>query len=196
LIQFLTALFLLFPSESKHKAWDRVAFTPRKDADHPDRLWRNLIWCNFNSGNAFDTDDTSTHFHMLRNVQVGGWFLKSDFGGSDITFDQCMAIFGGQSNQYQKIPPGNKNQVVNSTIIPFKGGENLQGRAPCPNSTDTPPIDFENVSVYLQEGVSTVCGVAVADWQQQGLLKGVVVKEQPGTAEAVVQMARELLTAH
>jgi hypothetical protein len=46
-----------------------------------------------------------------------------------------MAINGGQSNQYQSIPPGNFNYVKNCTIIPKTAGENLQGRAPCPNST-------------------------------------------------------------
>jgi hypothetical protein len=28
------------------------------------------MWCNYNSANGFDTDDTSTFFYMLKNVQV------------------------------------------------------------------------------------------------------------------------------
>ena len=59
-------------------------------------LTNNAIWNNFNSANAFDTDDTSTFFHMKNNVQVSGWFLKSDFGGSGITFENNIAINGGE----------------------------------------------------------------------------------------------------
>lgn len=60
---------------------DRISFVPRKGPHSRDELSGNAIWCNYNSANAFDTDDTSTYFHMTNNLQVGGWFLKSDFGG-------------------------------------------------------------------------------------------------------------------
>ena len=72
-------------------SWDRVSFIPRRGPDDRDLLTYNAIWNNFNSANAFDTDDTSTFFHMKNNVQVGGWFLKSDFGGSEITFENNLA---------------------------------------------------------------------------------------------------------
>ena len=58
-------------------AWDRIGFDPRKGPSHRDVLSHNLIWCNYNSANAFDTDDTSTYFRMANNVQMEGWFLKS-----------------------------------------------------------------------------------------------------------------------
>ena len=61
--------------------------------------------------------------------------MKSDFGGSEIEFERNMVINGGQSNQYQSIPPGNLNHVKNCTIVAKSAGENLQGRAPCPNAT-------------------------------------------------------------
>ena len=174
---------------------DRVSFIPRRGPHDRDVLTYNAIWNNFNSANAFDTDDTSTFFHMKNNVQVGGWFLKSDFGGSEITFENNLAINGGQSNQYQPIPPGNFNYVKNCTIVLDSVGENLQGRAPCPNATQ--PIQYTDVTVFAPAaalGPSTVCGRPIVAWQQEGLLKSVSVHPLPST-EDVVQMARDVLEA-
>jgi hypothetical protein len=95
---------------------------------------------NFNGANGFDTDDTSTLFYMLRNVQVGGFYLKSDFGGSEIEYEGGLHVSGGigsnglASRQYQPIPSPNLNFVRNCTLMHFGSGgsEDLQSPgAPC-----------------------------------------------------------------
>lgn len=50
--------------------WDRLPFSPRKDADHQDEHSGNLFLVNFNSYSGFDTDDCSAYHHMAHNVQV------------------------------------------------------------------------------------------------------------------------------
>ena len=80
-----------------------------------------------------------------------------------------MVINGGQSNQYQSIPPGNLNYVKNCTIIPTSAGENLQDRAPCPNATLHPPERGVvgppptpcNTTVWNE-----ICPPSPSDWQK------------------------------
>jgi hypothetical protein len=182
-------------TEGPFNSWDRVSFIPARGPHNRDVLTNNAIWNNFNSANAFDTDDTSTFFHMKNNVQVYGWFLKSDFGGSEITFENNLAVLGGQSNQFQPIPVGTLNFIINCSIVTDKTGEVLQFDAPCPNATQ--PIQYTDVSVFAPTatlGPSTVCGKPIGDWQREGLLKTVSVHPLP-TTDAVVQMARDVLEA-
>ena len=71
-----------------------------------------------------------------------------------------MAINGGQSNQYQPIPPGNFNYVKNCTIIPRTAGENLQDRAPCPNETLAPGVER---AVHATLGGPSPCNTTLWD---------------------------------
>ena len=70
--------------------WDRLPFTPRKDADHMDEYEKNILLANYNSFSGFDTDDCSAWHHMKSNVQVYGHGLKSDFSGHDVHFEDNL----------------------------------------------------------------------------------------------------------
>ena len=159
----------------------------------------NAMWCNFNSANGFDTDDTSTFFYMLRNVQVGGFYLKSDFGGSEIEYEGGLHVSGGigsnglASRQYQPIPSPNLNFVRNCTLMHFgKGGsEDLQSFGPCPNSSSA--IQFSDTRIYNPSGKTTVCKLPLEYWQAQGTLKSVTVEVLPTSADEIVGVARNVL---
>lgn len=175
-------------------SWDRVAFEPRKGPENRDELSYNAMWCNYNSANGFDNDDTSTYFHIWNNVIMRGYFLKSDFGGSEIEYEDNLLIWGGQSDQFQEIPTSNNNRVTNCTILATSAGENLQRLAPCPDASN--PIQFTNMDILVPAAgleQSTVCKKPIGYWQEQGLLKTVAVKPLPASADEIVQMARNTL---
>jgi hypothetical protein len=132
-------------------------------------------------------------------VQVGGFYLKSDFGGSDIEYEGGLHISGGigtpggavASRQYQPIPSPQLNYVRNCTLIHGVDGENLQNYAPCPNSSSA--IQFSDVRIYTPSGTTTVCKLPLEHWQAQGALKSVTAEVLPKSAEEVVDMARDVL---
>jgi hypothetical protein len=103
---------------------------------------------------------------MLRNVQVGGFYLKSGFGGSEIEHEGGLHVSGGigsnglASRQYQPIPSPNPDFAVRNctlTLMHFgKGGsEDLQSFGPCPNSSSA--IQFSDTKIYNPSGKTTVC---------------------------------------
>ena len=157
-------------------AWDRIPFFPGKGPGKVDLLSRNLLLSNFNSGYNIDTDDGSAYWHMLRNVQLYGSFLKSDFTGHSIEYDRCISVFGGPANQYQHVDPTTPNSIHDCTLIQSDVGENLINHV-CPPDADFPII--YNVTLFNPVGPnsSTVCKTSIEDWQAmgKGYLPGVSV---------------------
>ncbi len=174
--------------------WDRLPFTPRKDAENVDEHSGNLFLANFNSFSGFDTDDCSAYHHMSHNVQVYGAGLKSDYSGHDVVFDDDLSIFGNGGNQYQPLVPGYFNDMHRCTLLAQSEGSKLMSNV-CPNATDWPNIT--DTVVLSPAGLVTICGLSVTEWLAlvPGVLSNVTVGAIPAslTAEAIVQMARDTL---
>ena len=176
--------------------WDRLPFTPRKDAQHVDLHTGNLMIANFNSFSSFDTDDCSAYHLMRSNVQLYGHSLKSDFSGHDVVFRNHLSIFGAGGNQYQPLIKGYFNTMSNCTLLAANDGNVLMDNV-CPNATDFPRIT--NTTVLTPTGSVQLCGQSVSYWQKAvpGVLQGVVAAPIPDTltAEDIVSMARDTLAA-
>lgn len=103
--------------------WDRLPFIPRKNATQVDLHFGNLFVANFNSFSGFDTDDCSAYHTMRNNVQLYGHFLKSDYSGHTVLFENGLSIFGDGSDQYQDLIPGYFNYIQNCTLIASSEGD-------------------------------------------------------------------------
>jgi hypothetical protein len=185
------------PSQGIFNNWDRLPFTPRKDAQHVDLYEGNLFLVNFNSFNAFDTDDASAYHRMTKNVQIYGHTLKSDYSGHDIFFAGDLAVWSATGDQYQPLVKGYINGMSGFTLLSMKDGDVLMSPHVCPNATDWPNIT--DTIVYSPTGNVTICGASIASWQTQfpGVLSNVTAAAIPETltAQQIVNMARATLGA-
>jgi len=174
--------------------WDRLPFTPRKDAAHVDLHEGNVLFANFNSFSGFDTDDCSAYHLMRNNVQVYGHGLKSDFSGHDVFFDNFLAVWGAGSDQYQPLVAGFENGMTRSTLLAASEGEVVMSHI-CPNATQWPAVN--DTAIFTPLGAATICGQSIPFWQAAvpGVLAGVTARPFPAdwTAAAIVEMARETL---
>ena len=175
--------------------WDRLPFTPRKDSDHVDLHESNIFFVNFNSFNAFDTDDASAYHRMARNVQVYGHTIKSDYSGHDIFFQDHLGVWAADGDQYQPLIKGYLNGMEGYTLLAAKDGDVLMSSHVCPNATDWPNIT--NTRILSPTGNVTVCGLSIAHWQSliPGVLSNVTGTPIPDTltAQQIVDMARKTL---
>ena len=169
---------------------DRLPFIPSRGPNHRDELSRNLFLSNYNSYDGFDTDDQSAYFHMKDNVLLYGHFLKSDYSGHSIEFENDLSVFGGPSNQYQAVPPSHPNSVHDSVMISATDGDILISEV-CPDASDWPRI--YNMRLYSPEAKATVCGEPLAHWQAQGKLTNVTVAVLPNSSATILAWARATL---
>jgi hypothetical protein len=183
----------------------------------------NLFIANFNSFSGFDTDDCSAYHTMRNNVQLYGHFLKSDFSGHDVAFENGLSIFGAGSDQYQALVPGYFNCEYGASAeprapnrAPTKGtprtapltttdmdrctllatSEEAVVSHVCPNASDF--VKISNSRVFTPAGNATICGVTLPEWQRRvpGVLPNVTAVSLPAaalTAEDIVNLARATL---
>lgn len=175
-------------------SWDRLPFSPSRNAQHRDLIELNFILSNFNSYNGLDTDDDSAYFHMKDNVLLYGHMLKSDFSGHSIEYDGVLGVFVGPSNQYQPVPtaPELLNVMHDTTIISKDAGDFFGlTDTTCATALNGSASDFPNVYdtvVYTASGSTTVCRKNISELQAKGKLKNV-------TAEKLTMSAADIVAA-
>jgi hypothetical protein len=204
-------------------SWDRLPFVPSRGPDHRDELSRNLFLSNYNSYDGFDTDDQSAYFHMKDNVLLYGHFLKSDYSGHSIEFENDLSVFGGPSNQYQAVPPSHPNSVHDSVMISATDGDILISevrtltvlysrhsgrvypglRTLCCRLIRTAVRQvcpnasdwpkIYNIKLYSPLLKATVCGQPLAYWRAQGKLPNVTEAVLPNSSVTILGWARGTL---
>ena len=114
-----------------------------------------------------DTDDNTGYVSMVRNVQLYGSSLKSDFGGHSLSVGESLFLYASAGNQYQASVASLPNSLHDSIIVAAGEGEQLI-HAGCPPGKDpTMSPRLLNVSVLTPAGNSTLCGKPLAQWEDR-----------------------------